>query len=69
MKPERYQQVKHLFQSALELDTGARQALLDSACGSDVSLRDEVERMLAAHEQAASFIEAPALPRARVRRR
>src|SRR2546423_12548191 len=64
MKPERYQQVKHMFQAALELDTGARQALLDPACGSDVSLRDEVERMLVAHEQAASFIEAPALPRA-----
>jgi serine/threonine protein kinase/tetratricopeptide (TPR) repeat protein len=56
---ERYHQIKQLFQEAIELDAIARAEFLSEACGDDVSLKAEVERMLAASEEAESFIEAP----------
>jgi serine/threonine protein kinase len=56
---ERYHQIKQLFQEAIELDAIARAEFLSEACGDDVSLKVEVERMLAASEEAESFIEAP----------
>ncbi len=61
MTPERWQQVKELFQSALERDVTQRAAYLDDACGGDASLRKQVEALLASHDQAPSFLEAPAL--------
>jgi eukaryotic-like serine/threonine-protein kinase len=60
MTPERYQQIKQLFQAALGIDTGERRAFLDAACAGEPMLRSELEKMLAAHEQADGFIEAPA---------
>jgi len=42
-------------------DAAERAAYLDRACGSDAELRARVERLLAAHKAAASFIERPAL--------
>lgn len=59
MTPERWQQIDRLFQSALEHEVAERVAFLDTVCGSDEELRREVESLLAAHEKAASFIEAP----------
>jgi eukaryotic-like serine/threonine-protein kinase len=61
MTPEQYQQVKQLFHAALERLPGERPAFLDAACAGSRALRQAVEQLLAAHEQAASFIEAPAL--------
>jgi|GEM_PF-6441737 len=61
MSPERWERVKALLQSALE--RGAiqeRTAFLDEACKGDLTLRNEVESLLAAHQEADSFIEKPA---------
>lgn len=57
---ERYHQIKELFQSAIELEADARAEFLSEACGDDISLKAEVELMLAASEEAESFIEVPA---------
>jgi len=61
MKPERWQQLDKLFNSALELDRKERAQFLDEACAGNVSLRREVEALLVAHQSAGSFIENPAL--------
>jgi serine/threonine protein kinase/TolB-like protein/Flp pilus assembly protein TadD len=61
MKPERWGQVDKLFQAALALDPLERAAFLDHACKVDAALRREVESLIAAHEQAGSFISSPAL--------
>src|SRR5262247_1761708 len=60
MKPERWRQVDHLFQAALERAPEERAAFISEACGGDESLRREVEALLAADGQAENFIEAPA---------
>ena len=60
MKPERWQQLDNLFRSALERPVDERAALLDVACAGDVSLRREVEALLAGHEKARSFMSRPA---------
>src|SRR3989440_3720478 len=61
MKPERWQQLDRLFHSALERKPEERAAFLDEACAHDQQLRREVEALIAASEQAGSFIEKPAL--------
>ena len=48
MTPESWQRIKRIFDEAVELAPPERGAFLDAACGSDPSLRGEVERMLAA---------------------
>jgi serine/threonine protein kinase/Tfp pilus assembly protein PilF len=45
--PERWQQIKSLFGAALERSPEGRAAFLQEACGSDESLRAEVESLLA----------------------
>ena len=55
-----WQRVEELFLSALESEPGARGAHLDAACGGDSRLRAEVESLLASHERAGEFLEAPA---------
>jgi serine/threonine protein kinase len=51
-----------LFLAALEIDSPEeRAAFLTRACGDDVSLRAEVEKLLASHRVAGSFLEKPAL--------
>ncbi len=60
MTPERYAQIGELYQAALEREPTRRAAFLAAASAGDEILRSEVESLLAAHEQAASFIEQPA---------
>src|SRR3989454_1834562 len=60
MTPERWQQVKNLFHSALERESNHRALFLDEACAGDASLRREVEALIASHEQTGSFIDSPA---------
>jgi serine/threonine protein kinase len=59
---ERYQELKELFQAALELAPDARGNFLDKACQADPSLRAEVNELLAAHEQTSYFDAAALLP-------
>lgn len=61
MKAESWEQLDQLFHLALEHQPYERAAFLDQACGGDNSLREQVEALLAAHEEAGSFIERPAL--------
>src|SRR5688500_20214973 len=60
MKAERLQQVSPIFRLAVDLPSEERAAFLATACGDDAVLREDVDRLLIAHEQAVSFIESPA---------
>ena len=53
--PERWAQVKAVFDAALDLEGPARAAHLAEVCRNDGALRAEVETLLRAHEQAGSF--------------
>ena len=55
--PQRWQQVKHIFQDALELSPQERASFLAAVCADDQTLRAQVERMLAADTSADSFLE------------
>jgi serine/threonine protein kinase/TolB-like protein/Tfp pilus assembly protein PilF len=57
--PERWQQVKGLFRSALEHKIEERFAFLERACPGDDGLRREVESLLASFEESDSIIETP----------
>lgn len=56
MNAERFRQVEQLYYRALELSAAERAAFLTQACGADEELRHEVESLLAAHDEAGSFI-------------
>jgi len=60
MTPERWQQIKHLFNSALERPLPERSIFLSEACGDDYNLRSEVESLLSSNNEAEQFIDAPA---------
>jgi len=49
---DRWQQVSRIFKSAIDLDGEARAAYVVDQCGSDESLRAEVEKLLDSHRQA-----------------
>ncbi|RMG54074.1 MAG: hypothetical protein D6723_05830 [Acidobacteria bacterium] len=59
MTPERWEQVKELFEAALALEASERAAFLDEACGGDEALRREVESLLASYKRTGSLLEAP----------
>ena len=48
MKPERWQQLDELFQSALERESVEREMFLDEACAGNDELRQQVDALLAA---------------------
>jgi TolB-like protein/Flp pilus assembly protein TadD len=51
---------KAIFHAALERSASDRGQFLDAACGDDVALRRELDILLAAHDEAQSFLETPA---------
>ncbi len=55
-----WQQVKTVFEHAIELEGAEREAYLNSACR-DYALRAEVDSLLRSYGQAGSFMEAPAV--------
>src|ERR1044071_1009870 len=57
MTPERWQLIKDLFHTALALVAGERAAYLDEACAGDLSLKAEIESLIAAHEDSEHFLE------------
>lgn len=61
MTPERWRQIEGVYGDALELEGQARQEFIDRACAGDHELRNEVESLIAAHEQAGHFITTPAM--------
>lgn len=50
MKPDRWQQIKQVFNDALQREPSQRAAFLAEACGNDADLRAEVEKLLASYE-------------------
>jgi len=56
-----WSRVKEVFQAALEQKPEERAAFLLRTCGDDLTLRTEVESLLASLEQAGSFVERPAI--------
>jgi len=61
MDPKRWEQIDKLLEETLEQEHAQRTAFLAQACGGDAELRKAVEELLAAHEEAGSFGETPAL--------
>jgi eukaryotic-like serine/threonine-protein kinase len=60
VQPENWEAIKALFNAALEEDSAYRSLFLKERWP-DASLRAEVERLLAEHDRAASFLSAPAI--------
>ena len=56
-----WNRVKELIEAALDRAPDERGAFVRQACGDDGALRAEVESLLAAIEQAGTFIDRPAL--------
>ena len=59
MTPERWQRARQVLNEALQREPDERGRFLAEACSGDASLRQEVEALVIAHEQAGSFLEAP----------
>jgi Protein kinase domain len=57
---DEWARVRELFEAALEHRLNQRAAFLDRACGDNPAVHAEVTSLLAAHDTAADFIEAPA---------
>jgi len=61
MVSARYQEIGRLYHAALEFGAEDRAKFLAQACAGDDDLREEVESLLASHENARSFLATPAL--------
>ena len=61
MTPERYSQVKSLFQLVLDQPPDQRHAFLDKACGADRALQHEVRQLLTSDSSSADFLSHPAV--------
>ena len=59
---EAWPRLKEAFEGARALALDARPAYLAEVCNGDEALRHEVELLLAHDDQAASFLETPAMP-------
>jgi serine/threonine protein kinase len=57
MTPERFRQVRNVFEAALEKAPAERAVFLDEAARSDSDLHAQVERMLDAHESTVTFLD------------
>ncbi|MEM7204114.1 MAG: tetratricopeptide repeat protein [Planctomycetota bacterium] len=58
-QPDAGARLHDLFTQAFELSSGERTPFLDQACGSDASLRAQVEALLQAHSSADEFLAEP----------
>ncbi len=63
MTPEGWARVKEIFNAALDQSPEKREKFLSEACGGDESLRREVNRLLAEHDQAGEFLNTPVWPK------
>ena len=62
MTPERWQQVRGVFDQASSLPLDERAAYIDKVCASDPDLRHEVESLLLSHHEAGTgFLNTPAI--------
>ena len=56
-----WRRVRTIFEAALAVSAAGRDAVLARECGSDDSLRRQVEGLLASHERGSGFLEHPAI--------
>ena len=61
LPPADWSRLKEIVEGARALAADARPAYVAAVCGDDDALRREVERLLASHERAKSFLETPAV--------
>src|SRR5215470_11676108 len=61
MDANRWKKIKEVYDRALDLPGEEREGFLAEACGDDDDLRREVQSLLAAHEDAGSFLQSPAV--------
>ncbi|MEJ7701210.1 MAG: hypothetical protein WKF71_16410 [Pyrinomonadaceae bacterium] len=61
MNPERWQQVRNIFDGALEHTPDERPRFLDKVCANDQEVRREVESLLSSLDSAEHFMETPAV--------
>ena len=57
--PAQWRRVKDVFEEARALPEDRRPAYLDATCGTNRTLREEVERLLSSYERADDFLERP----------
>src|SRR5215510_4004551 len=57
MKPELWRRAEEVFHAALKQSPEARRAFLDSACGHDTELRQQVDLLVSAEENAGTFLD------------
>jgi tetratricopeptide (TPR) repeat protein/tRNA A-37 threonylcarbamoyl transferase component Bud32 len=62
MSPERWAELRRIFGDALELPAAQRQAFASQACAGDTELLDELQRLLASHEQTGQILDHPVAP-------
>ena len=60
MHPERWKHLRGLLEEALARPPAERPAYVDEVCRGDAALRHDLESLIAAHDEAGSFIERPA---------
>ena len=56
-----FQSVENILAEAVEIAPAERRAFIAQACGGNAELRAKVERLLASHDRAGSFLEHPAM--------
>src|SRR5499426_727119 len=61
MDAKRWGQIKEIYDKALDLGGDEREGFLAEACARDDDLRREVESLLAAHANAGTFLQTPAV--------
>ena len=61
MDPDRWKQIDSLLQAALDLPPAKRDAFLRDACGADQALHRETRSLMAAQQEAGSFLDSPAI--------
>ena len=59
MTPQRWSQIKAVFNGALEQPPESRAAWLQRECGSDAALRADAERLLRTHDTLDAFLDQP----------
>ena len=59
MDPDRWTQIKEIFDAATRCESNRRTALLDRSCGGDAELRAAVESLLGATDAPPGFLEPP----------
>ena len=60
LTPQRWAQIREVFESAVEHPSQERADILKALCGRDLQLREEVEGLLASHDASSEFLAVPA---------